>query len=159
MLAVVQHDQRLPRLQRVSQRVPQRAPGLAVHPDQGGHPGHDQVRLPQVAQFDHVHPVGEVPGHGGQQPQGQPGLPDPARAAQGEGPGPAQRVTQVAEFALPPDEPVWLLGQLSRPCFWFQCFCGSGASGSIFPFNSVARLPSVFHHSVRPAPGIGPGRP
>ena len=61
VLAVVQHDQRLPRLQRVSQRVLQRAPGLAVHPDQGGHPGHDQVRLPQVAQFDRVHPVARSP--------------------------------------------------------------------------------------------------
>ena len=116
MLAVVDHDQRLACLQRVSQRVRQRAPGLTVDADEGGHPGDDQVRLPQVTQFDHVDAVGEVPGRDSQQPQGQPGLPDAARPAQGEGPGLVQRLAQVADFAFPPDEPVWLLRQLSRRC-------------------------------------------
>jgi len=120
VLAVVEHDQRLPRLQRVSQRVLQRAPGLAVDADEGGHPGHDQVRFPQIAQFDRVDAVSEIPGRRGQQPQGQPGLPDPARAAQGESPGTVQGVAQVAEFAFPPDEPVWLLRQLCRQCLWFH---------------------------------------
>ena len=120
MLAVVEHDQCLPRLQRVGQRVRQRPPGLSVDADQGGHPGDDQVRLPQVTQLDHVDAVREVAGRGGHQPQGQPGLPDAARAAQGEGPGPVQRLAQIAEFAFPPDEPVWFLRQLGRTSLWFH---------------------------------------
>ena len=52
MLAVVEHDQRLPGLQGAGQRVLQRVPGLGLNADDGGHPGDDQVWLPQVAQFD-----------------------------------------------------------------------------------------------------------
>ena len=120
MLAIVEHDQCLPRLQRVGQRVSQRAPGLGVDADERGHPGDDQVRLPQVAQLDHVDAVREVAGRGGHQPQGQPGLPDAARAAQGQGPGLVQRLAQIAEFAFPPDEPVWFLRQLGRTSLWFH---------------------------------------
>ncbi len=114
MLAIVEQDQGLPRLQHVGQRVRQRAPGLSVDADDRGHPRDDQVLLPQVAQLDHVDAVREVAGHGGHQPQGQPGLPDAARAAQGEGPGPVQRLAQIAKFTFPPDEPVWFLRKLGR---------------------------------------------
>ena len=149
MLAAVEHDQRLPGLQGAGQRVRQRVTGLGLNADDGGHPGDDQVWLPQVAQFDRVDPVSEVPGHGGQQPQRQPGLADPARAAQGQRPGAVQRVTQAAELAFPPDEPVWLLRQGRRSAR------DSSASDSIFPLNRMTRSPSVLHYSARPAPGTG----
>ena len=47
----------------------------------------------------------------GEQPQGEPGLADAARAAQGELPRLAQRQPQITQLPFPPDEAVRLPGR------------------------------------------------
>jgi len=78
VLAVVQRQQQPARPQRVGQRVEQRPPGFLLDADDRRHPRHDELGLAQVAELDEPHPVREVLGQPGEDPQGQPGLPDAA---------------------------------------------------------------------------------
>ena len=109
VLAVVQRQQQPPRPQRVGQRIEQRAPGFLLDADDRRHPRHHQLGLAQVAELDEPHPVRELAGQLGQDPKGQPRLPDAARPAQRHGAYRQRELTQLAEFALTADKAVRLL--------------------------------------------------
>jgi hypothetical protein len=113
MLAVVQGQHQAARSQRVGQRVRQRPPGLLADAEGGRHPRDDQVGLAQVGQLHQKRPVGKLLGRRGQDPQGQPGLPDPAGPAQGQRACLPQHPAQVGDLAFAADEAVGLLGQMS----------------------------------------------
>ena len=102
-------DQQQPaRPERVGQRLEQRPAGLLVHADDRRDPRHDQFGLTQIAELDEPHPVGEVIGQPGEDPQGEPRLPDAARPAQGHGAHRGREPAQLGELALAADEAVGL---------------------------------------------------
>ena len=158
VLAAVQHDQDVPFFQRAGQRVQQRPAGLAIHADERGHPGHDQVRFPQIAQLDDAHPVRELAADHAEQPQRQAGLADAARAAQGERSRPVQRQPEVAQFTFPPDEPVRFPRQVSRKYRWshfpnnqdYPLTVSVPSNGAVCPQYAGARQ---YVHTCRVVPG------
>ena len=115
VLAVVQRDQQAAGPQRVRERVEQRHARFLFHPDGRRHRGHHQLGPLQVTKLDEPCAVREVAGQGGQQALQQPGLADPARAAQRDGPHAARELAELMELALPADEAVGLVAPADPP--------------------------------------------
>jgi hypothetical protein len=110
--AVIQCQQHPARRERGGQCLQQRLPAF-LHDADGSCDASDEVGLLQVTELDEPHAVGEVAGQCREHPHGQPRLPDAASAAQRQGTGGPQQVTQLGEFALTPDEAIRFFGRIA----------------------------------------------
>ncbi len=117
VLAGVQDQQEMPVGQTVREQIQRVTGGLVGQADAGCHGTGQQLRIAQRGQLDQPHPVVEGPAQIGGHTQGQPGLPHPARAAQGDQPRPFESLPDLCQLPLPSDEPGHLGREIARPPF------------------------------------------
>ena len=86
VLAVVHHQKELPTAERIGHRVDECRVALWRDAEHGRDGRGDGGRVADRRQLDHPHAVGELAGHLGPDFEGQPGLADPADAAQRDQP-------------------------------------------------------------------------
>ena len=112
VLAVIEHQQQTPELQRVSERRRQRPAGGLTHAQGGSHrPGHEGG-VGNGGQVDQPHAVWAVRQQAGRDPQRQPGLADAPGAAERHQAMLGQERPHGGALVLAPDEAGELDGQI-----------------------------------------------
>src|SRR4029453_1729197 len=113
-----------------------------------GHPGNDEIGVPQFAQFDVPCAIGKAIRDLANEPQRQPRLSDPACPAQRQRAGGTNQLPQFAEFPLPADEAVRFLGQIGGDLYY------------LFRLSFLDSLSSATgtasHHNADTTAGTGP---
>ena len=114
VLAVVQHEQRLPGAEELDQQVQRRSTERVVNAqrlhDREGH----QRGVADLSQFDQPGAVAEVAPDAGRGTQREPGLADARRAGQGHQPGVDEQAPDLDHFGAAVDEAGDLGGQVAN---------------------------------------------
>ncbi len=113
----------------IRQGVDQRAARLLADADRRGHGPYHVLGLVQITELDEPGAVGEVAGHGVEQPERQPRLADAAGAAQRHRPHHVQEATQLADLGRTADETAELFRPAERPHYGSSSIRGT-ASGA-----------------------------
>ena len=101
MLAVVHHQKEAPTSERLGHRVDERRLSLGCDAQHGRDGRGDGGRIAESRQLDHPDAVGELAGQLGPDFKGQPGLADPADAAQRDQPARTGELGDLGNHVLP----------------------------------------------------------
>ena len=127
MLAGIENQHHVPRAERVSNGLGERAAGLRPYPERRGDPQRDQRGIFGVAELDQPGTAGKAGHQLAGQPERQPGLADAARAAQGQGADLAEQQGKLRQISLAADETVRLRGEIARAGGGISSHCLSDA--------------------------------